>query len=332
MLAALYTENSTDYAAIQVQRVEKPQAGPGQIVVKVHTAAINPIDDMVFKGYTKGMGWSMPLPFIVGYDFAGVVDSIHESDEATGRFAPGERVFGVNWGTGSHVDPGTPAGGAFAEYILVPSGKVSKIPDKVSFDEAAAVALVGTTAYQILFDCAKVTTGQKILILGGATSVGQIAIQLAKERGAWVATTASTRNLDYVAQFGPDLVVDYKTQKWDEISELKNLDAVFDTASEVDSFARTRANGVVKSDGAYVTITGPLAGFNPKGHPPLHFASLFCLINSATVQDELIAKLADGTLKITLDESFPFTSEGVHNLFNKVATGASTGKNLLKIV
>ena len=332
MLAAIYSENSADYAAIHVKQVEKPQAGPGQIVVKVHTAAINPIDDMVFKGYAKGLGWSMPLPFIVGYDFAGVVDSVHESDKSTGRFTPGERVFAVNWGTGNHQDPGTPAGGAFAEYIVIPAAKVSKIPAEVSFDQAAAVALVGTTAYQILFDAAKVTAGQKILILGGATSVGQIAIQLAKERGAWVATTASTRNLEYVAQFGADLVVNYKTQQWDELPELKDLDAVFDTTSETDSFARTRSNGVVKSDGAYVTITGPSAGFDPKGHPPLHFASLFCLINSVAVQDELVAKLANGTLKITLDETFPFTTEGVHNILKKVATGGSTGKNLLKIV
>ena len=331
MLAAQYSENSEDLSVIQVQQVEKPAAQPGHIVVKVHTAAINPIDPLVAKGFAKNvLGWAMPLPFTMGYDFAGVVDSVLEGDN-TG-FTVGERVFGVNWGTGCHNDAGTPAGGAFAEYILIPASKVSKLPDAISFDQGAAVALVGTTAYQVLFNAAKLTAGQKILILGGSTSVGQIAIQLAKERGAWVATTASTRNLTYVSQFGADLVVDYRTQQWDELPELKDLDVVFDSVGEKDAFSRTTQKGVVKKDGAYVTITGADAGFDPAGHPPLHFASLFCLTNSAVVQDALVAKLASGALKITIDETFPFTTEGVHNLIKKIEAGTSTGKNLLKIV
>jgi len=81
-----------------------------------------------------------------------------------------------------------------------------------------------------------------------------------------------------------------------------------------------------------VSINSADAGFDPAGHPPLHFAALFCLTNSTGVQDELAQKVAAGTLKITIDETFPFTTEGVHNLIKKVETGASTGKNLLKVV
>ena len=107
---------------------------------------------------------------------------------------------------------GLPVGCAFAQYIKVPVKKLSRKPDSLSHDEAAAIALVGTTAYQILFDCAKVQAGSRILVFGGATGVGAIAIQLAKAKGAWVATTCSTWTVDYVNQWKPDLAVNYNKE------------------------------------------------------------------------------------------------------------------------
>lgn len=234
MLAVQYNDNTDDVSTIGLTKIEKPVASPGHVVVKVHAAAINPIDTMVAKGFAKNvLNWNMPLPFIMGYDFAGVVDSVSEGESA---FAVGERVFAVNWGTHSHNDAGTPAGGAFAEYILIPTSKLSKLPDVVTFEQGAAVALVGTTAHQIVVDCARVTAGSRVLILGGSTSVGSIAIQLAKAKGAWVATTSSTRNMQFVSQFGADLVVNYNEQKWEDLPELKGLDAVIDAVGEKDGF------------------------------------------------------------------------------------------------
>ena len=159
--------------------------------------------------------------------------------------------------------------------------------------------------------------------MGGATSVGQLATQLAKAKGVWVATTASTRNLSYVSQFGADLVVNYNEQKWEELEELKGIDA----------FTKATIKGVVKADGAFVSIVNPSeVGYNPSAHPPLKFAAFYALNNDTAVQDELAAKLADGSLKITIDTVFPFTQEGVHALFARLNSGASNGKNVLKIV
>ena len=330
MLAAQYSEFSKDYSAIQVHTVEKPVPGPGQVVVKVHSASINPIDCKVHKGHaSKVYGWPMDLPFKAGYDFAGVVDSTGEDVDG---FSQGERVYAVNWGQSGHYDAGEPGGGAFAEYILISAAKVSKIPQAVSFDQAAAVALAGTTAYQVLFDAAKVTPGQRILIIGGSTSVGHLAIQLAKERGAWVATTASTRNAEFVSQFGADLLINYNTEQWETLPELQGLDAVIDTVGEKDAFARATQTGVVKTDGAFVSIAGMEAGLDPAAHAPLHFAAFFLLSNSASVQDELVSRLASGALKVQIDETFPFTTEGVQGLFKKVASNSSTGKNILRIM
>jgi NADPH:quinone reductase-like Zn-dependent oxidoreductase len=331
MLAAQYKENTDDLSALRLERVEKSALKEGYVRVRIHTAAINPIDRLVMKGFAhKVLGWDMPLPFTMGYDFAGAVDAV---DGAVNDFSAGDRVFGVNWGTHKHVDPGFPAGGAFAEYISIPASKLSKLPANVSFDEGAAVALVGTTAYQITFDCAKVSAGQKVLILGGSTSVGSIAIQLAKAKGAWVAATCSTRNVSYVQSLGVDLVVYYTEQKWEEHSELRNLKALLDCVGEQQGWARNTANGVVKADGAFVSIVGTSdVGFNPAGHPPMQFASVYTLKNSAAVQDELASMIAAGTLKVVIDDSFPFTKEGVDALIKKCDSGSSVGKNILRIM
>ena len=329
MFAAQITDIAQNVQEVQLNRIEKPTPSPGRVVVKIHSAAANPIDVMVMKGTAKAhFGWPLPLPFTIGYDFAGVVESVDEAD-TDAQFVVGDRVFGVNWGEHSHGKDDELIGGAFAEYIAIPLAKLSRITEGMSFDQAAAVALVGSTAHQILFDCAKVTAGQRVLILGGPTSVGHLAIQLAKARGAWVATTSSARNLVYVSQFGADLVVDYSAQQWEALPELRGLDAVIDTVGEKDAFARATGNGVVKADGAFVTIA-PGSVFDPAGYSNMHFASLFTLYSSPAVQDELAAMLASGALKVAINEVFPFTLEGVHGIMRQVASGSSTGKNVIK--
>jgi NADPH:quinone reductase-like Zn-dependent oxidoreductase len=107
MLAAQYFENSDDISTIQLRQVVKPEAKEGYVVVKVHVAAINPIDVMVMKGFAKAvLQWPMPLPFTMGYDFSGVVDSVHGSDSG---FTVGERVFAVNWGNHNTPTPTSPS-------------------------------------------------------------------------------------------------------------------------------------------------------------------------------------------------------------------------------
>jgi 2-desacetyl-2-hydroxyethyl bacteriochlorophyllide A dehydrogenase len=261
MLAAQYTVNTSDINQIELKTVDIPSAAPGMVIVKVHKASANPVDLLVMSGVAKNFGWDIPLPFTAGYDFAGTVSSIDAADR--GKFKEGERVFAVNWGQHKHMNEGEPIAGAFAEFIAIPASKLSKIPDSVSFDVAAAVALVGTTAYQTLFGCLKLKAGQRVLILGGSTSVGYLAVQLAKRHGLWVATTCSTRNIDFVSTAGADLVVDYKVDQWDEIPELKNVDGVLDAVGETAAFSRSTTKGVVKADGGYVTICNGDAGFDP---------------------------------------------------------------------
>jgi NADPH:quinone reductase-like Zn-dependent oxidoreductase len=330
MLAAQYTENSSDFSTIKLVEVAKPTAEPGLAVVQVKTAAVNPIDIKVMAGALVGAGWAMPLPFSLGYDFSGVIADLH-ADDAAGAFKVGDAVFAVNWGQHKHDEEGLPTGGAFAQYIKIPVKKLSKKPESLSHDEAAAIALVGTTAHQILFDCAQVKEGSRILVLGGSTGVGAIAIQLAKAKGAWVATTCSTRTADYVSQWKPDLVVNYSKEKWDELDTLKGLDAVIDCVGEADGFARMKAGKVVRDDGSFVTIASFDAGFDPKAHTPLAFASFHCLANKPAVQDELAAMLVEKKLKVVVEKEYPFTEAGVRDMMAAQIGGKAMGKLVLRV-
>jgi hypothetical protein len=309
------------------------------VLVKIHVASINPIDDKVAKGYLAGAGWDTPFPFTAGYDFAGVVEAVGPVEAGAGveaqaeaeALAPGDRVFAVNWGAFNHNVTGHAIGGAFAEYMAIAATSVSRVPEGVALEQAAAVALVGTTAAQSL-DAVGVAAGSRVLILGGSSAVGAIAIQLAKSRGAHVITTASTRTLDYVAQFGADSIIDYTAGKWEEDPLVGGVDVVFATVGETEGFSKAKKEGVLKADGAFISIASFDAGLDPSAHPPLRFASFFCLSNNKGVQDALAGAIAAGQLVVPIEEEFPFTSEGVSSLFAKQEAGKSKGKNILRIV
>jgi NADPH:quinone reductase-like Zn-dependent oxidoreductase len=329
MKAAQYTAFSNNNSDVKIVEVEKPKASPGQTVVRVIAASGNPIDYKVFRGYLEG-AWTTPLPFTMGYDFAGIVDEISPEDSA--GFAIGDEVFAVNWGVGKHDEDGKPVGGAFAEYVVIPVSRLSRKPAGVSFAQAASVALVGTTAHQIVVDCAKVTSGSRVLILGASSSVGQIAIQLAKSRGAWVAATCSSRTKEFATQFGADKLIDYREAQWEDDAELKDIDAVIDTVGDANAFSRSTSTGVVKEGGVFVSIAAADAGFVPDAHAPrLSFGAMFCLSNQPTVQDDLANKIADGSLKVVIEKSFPFTNDGIVELLNQMEGGTSMGKNVLEV-
>ena len=146
MKAAQIVEFSGDIAAFSLQDVPRPVVRTGFVVVKVVAAAANPVGLKVMAGYLEGT-WNTPLPWVIGYDFSGTVTEVGDGVEG---FAVGDDVFAVNWGQHNH-GAGTeeePVGGAFAEYISIAASKLSKKPADVSHEQAAAVALVGTTAVQ----------------------------------------------------------------------------------------------------------------------------------------------------------------------------------------
>jgi NADPH:quinone reductase len=218
-MKALLLEDKNMWHEMKVSETEKPTTGPGEVLVKVKAAGLNPVD---YKTATNGNpNWS--YPHILGVDAAGVIEEIGES--VTG-FQKGDRVF---------YHGNLTKKGGFAEFAVTTAHTVAKIPDELSFEEAAALPCAGMTAYQALIRKMNLQTGETILIHGGAGGVGGFAIQLAKNIGAKVITTCSPENEEYVKELGADDVIFYKTEDVHarilEITENTGVDAVLDTVS-----------------------------------------------------------------------------------------------------
>lgn len=199
---------------LKLAEMPVPDIGEHDILAKIHAASVNPVDFKIRDGKTKIL-LKYKMPLILGNDFAGTVT---QTGSKVTRFKAGDEIY-------SRVPKNRI--GTFAEYIGVHEDAVAQKPKNLSFEEAASIPLVGLTAYQALHDVLHLEKGQKILIQAGSGGVGSFAIQLAKEMGAYVATTAGDAGKNLVKSLGADTVIDYKTEKFEEI--LSDYDAVFDT-------------------------------------------------------------------------------------------------------
>ncbi|EUJ29566.1 zinc-dependent alcohol dehydrogenase [Listeria cornellensis FSL F6-0969] len=213
-MKAVVIENYGGKEELKEAEVATPKAGAGQVVVEMKATSINPIDWKLREGYLKQM-MDWPFPIILGWDAAGVISEV--GADVT-DWKVGDKVF---------ARPETTRFGTYAEYALIDAPLLAKIPDNVSFDEAASIPLAGLTAWQALFDHANLQAGEKVLIHAGAGGVGTLAIQLAKNAGAHVITTASEKNAAFLKELGADEVIDYKTTNFADV--LTDVDVVFDT-------------------------------------------------------------------------------------------------------
>src|SRR5947207_10959470 len=197
-----------------VADVPRPVTKPDEILVQVHAAGLNPIDNKIRDGKMKPV-LRFQLPSTLGSDFAGVV--IEVGSRVT-RFKPGEAVFASIFGLRT---------GALAELAVVPENAAALKPAHLDFVQAASIPMVGLTAWQALKERAKIKAGHKVFIPAGAGGIGTFAIQLAKYLGAKVATTTSTSNVELVRSLGADEVIDYQKQKFEDV--LRDYDAVLGT-------------------------------------------------------------------------------------------------------
>jgi NADPH:quinone reductase-like Zn-dependent oxidoreductase len=217
-----------------------PTLKADELLVEVHAAGVNPIDNMIPTGMFKPV-LHFQLPATLGSDLAGVV--IEVGSRVT-RFKPGDAVFG------SIFDLGT---GSIAEFAVVPESTAALKPANLDFVQAASIPMVGLTSWQALNERAKLRAGQKVFIPAGSGGIGTFAIQLAKHLGAKVGTTTSTGNLDLVRRLGADEVVDYKKQEFEKV--LRGYDAVLGT---VRGDAIEKSIGILKPGSTIVSLIGPL--------------------------------------------------------------------------
>ncbi|WP_226678157.1 zinc-binding dehydrogenase [Mesobacillus jeotgali] len=241
-MKALLLENKGKVFEMRVGNAEKPSPGQGEILVKIHAAALNPVDYKTGNGGNPN--WT--YPHILGLDSAGTVEEV------------GADVTYVKVGDRVVYHGDLTKKGGFAEYGVTTAHTVSIIPAGVSFEEAAALPTAGYTAYQAIFHKMHASEGQTILVHAGAGGVGGFAIQLAKHAGLTVMTTASSANHEYVHSLGADYAIDYReedfVEKVLEITNGRGVDLVLDTVGRDNADKSLKA---LAFNGQIAFIAGP---------------------------------------------------------------------------
>jgi NADPH:quinone reductase-like Zn-dependent oxidoreductase len=236
-MRSLLLRNYGGATAAQVADAPVPVAGPGQVLVRVRAAGINPLDWKVREGFVRD-AFPLQLPAVLGIELAGVVAAV---GPGTSRLSVGDRVMGPLGGLG-----------AYADFVAVDEAKLARTPAGLGDVEAAALPVATLAAWQSLNLLGPVGPGSRVLVHGAAGAVGGFAVQLARQAGAFVAATASADDLDEVRRLGADLVVDYRTQRFE------------DRVSDIDLVLAYVGGDVVDRSWQVLRRTGALVGtFSP---------------------------------------------------------------------
>jgi NADPH:quinone reductase-like Zn-dependent oxidoreductase len=300
------------YGGNEVLSYEKatvPEIAGDELLVRVHGAGVNPIDWKVREGYAKDF-LNYNLPLTLGWDVSGTV-------EATGAevrlFSPGDEVF-------AFID--LSRGGGYAEFAAVKESEAAFKPRSLNHLQAAAVPLAALTAWQALFDIARISEGQRILIHAAAGGVGHFAVQLAGWRNAHTVCTASAHNHDFLREIGAHELIDYTKTPFE--TAIKDVDVVLDTmAGEI----RARSWKVLKKGGLLVTTLPPAPTKEAEEH---HVKAADILVRPSSKQLGEIAELIDsGHVCPALQETFPL--EQAAQALDRSKAGHTCGKIVLRV-
>jgi NADPH:quinone reductase-like Zn-dependent oxidoreductase len=302
-----------EYGGPEVLKYEdapRPQPAAGEVLIRVHAAGVNPVDRGVRSGFLKER-IKYALPMIPGWDVSGVVEAV---GPGVARLKAGDAVYSR---------PDIARDGSYAEYIVVKESEVALKPKSIDYVTAAAVPLAALTAWQALFDNAKLEAGQTILIHGAAGGVGCFAVQFAKLKGARVIGTASQRNHEFLRSLGADQVIDYNTTKFEDV--VHDADVVLDT---ITGDTADRSYQVLKKGGIYVSILAPPSQEKAAAHG-VRIGHTFVQPNVAQLDE--IAKLIDsGKLKVVIEKVFPLAEARAAQDLN--ATKHTRGKIVLRVI
>lgn len=319
---------------MQKVAVPAPVVGENDVLVQVHAAGVNLLDAKIRDGEFKAL-LPYKFPLILGHDVAGVV------------IAVGVRVRKFTVGDNIYARPADYRIGTFAEQIAIDEADCALMPASLSMEEAAAVPLVGLTAWQALVEKGNLRRGQKVFIQAGSGGVGTFAIQLAKHLGATVATTTSATNVDLVKRLGADVVIDYKKEDFEAV--LHDYDLVINSQ---DADTLTKSLRVLKPGGKLISIAGPpdpafaaetrlswvlkivlyLLSYTTRRKAKalgVHYSFLFMRAEGSQLAN--ITKLIDNrVIRPVMDKVFPF--DEANEALAYVESGRAKGKVVIKIV
>jgi NADPH:quinone reductase-like Zn-dependent oxidoreductase len=291
---------------LRLQQLPIPEPGPGELLVKVSAASVNPVDYKIRSGKYPAVKEDK-LPYVLGRDACGIVEESRSS-----VFKKGDVLYGV---------PGIERG-SYAEYVVLKESEAARKPTSLENATAAAVPLAGLTAWQGLFRYGDVKAGQRVLIHAGSGGVGHFAIQFAKARGAYVITTVSEDHADFVRRIGADKVIDYKKQHFE--NELRDLDMVFDL---IGGDTQEKSWGVMKKGGVLVsTLNAPS---QEKAAEYGVRATRFTVTETGSELAEIATLIDDGKVAVKLSKTFPL--EDVASAHRLIEEGHTEGKIVLTI-
>ena len=305
-MKAVRIERYGNEEVMELAEVEQPKPDAGQVLVKVKAAAVNPVDWKIRDGLGEMFG--LKLPLILGCEVAGTVEA---GGSGVKDFAAGDAIYGY---LGAHS-------GGYAEYVVAPASEFVRKPKQIDFDTAAAVPVAALTAWQGIFDHGKLASGQHILITGASGAVGSMAVQLAKNKGAYVIGTGSGRNEEFVRKLGADEFIDYKKAKFED--KVSSVDVVFDT---VGGDTQERAFQTLKRGGFLVSTVSP-----PSAEKAKEFGVAVAMVMMMPKPDQLseINRLVgSGKLKVRVATVLPLAE--VKKAHQLSASGHADGKIILR--
>lgn len=296
-----------DLSTIEDENITKPEPGPHEVLIRVVSASINPLDIKLVTGVLHDF-FPLSFPYTLGTDLAGIVE---QSGPLAARWRPGDRVI-------ARADPRQ--GGAFAEYVVVPATHIASAPTSLTLEEGSALPTVAGVAWQALFETANLKSGQTILIHAGAGGVGSIAVQLARIAGARVIATTSSSHVDLVRRLGVEDVIDYKAE--DFADRLRDVDVVLDT---VGGDTQQKSFAVLRSGGFLASIVSPPDEALAKNH---QVTARFVFHETDGTRLNLIAGLCDASsVRAVIDRKFPLAE--ARTAMTYLAEGHAKGKVLL---
>jgi NADPH:quinone reductase-like Zn-dependent oxidoreductase len=297
-----------------LSEIEQPNPKADQVLVEIKAISINPVDvkaRAVEEVLHRIVGTDRPV--ILGWDIAGNVTAVGEN---VIQFEPGDSVFGmVNF-------PGH--GKAYAEYVAAPESHLAKIPSNTSFEDAAATTLSALTALQVLQP--RVKQGDRVLIHAGSGGVGHFAIQIAKHLGAYVVSTSSAKNRDFVMSLGANEHIDYREQKFEEVAS--DIDFVLDGMG---GDVLINSLKVIKDGGKIISLPTPEFPEEVTAYAEQHNIEVsFLLVQSnGTDMNTLKGMLETGILHPHVSKTFAFVE--MADAHAQVESGRTIGKVIVKM-
>lgn len=272
---------------VQLEDIPRPVPADDEVLVKVHAASVNPVDGVIQAGYMQGY---VNAPLTLGADYAGEVVAVGRD---VTHVKPGDAVYGMS-----------PAFGTFADYVAVKGVGVAHKPATLDDVSSAAVGLAGLTAYQGLFNAGHLQSGERVLIHGAGGGVGLFAVQLAKNKGAYVVAHDKANKGDLLRSLGVDEFVDAESHRFEDSAE--GMDVILDLVP-----------GSVYTDRSF-DICGPGARYvTPTGQPSQEAAELggFTAVGTVTQPtvadlDDLAAAIDAGNVKVFVERTYPMEEAG----------------------